>query len=89
MSKKERKKVGDTSCCRLKEGSLVRREKRLERKAKIAGKNPRLPRKISACSGSANRVSARDRGSILILKTQESSANCANSIFTKFFGVQN
>ena len=36
------------------------------------------PRKISVCRWSANRVSARDRGSILIIKTQESSANLAN-----------
>ena len=49
----------------------------------------RTPRKISACRGSANRVSEKDRGSILIIKTQESSANCTNSIFTKIFGVQN
>ena len=43
--------------------------------------------KISACRGSANRESARDRGSILIIRTQESSANFAGSIFTKIFGT--
>ena len=47
------------------------------------------PRKVIPCRGSANRVSGRDRGSILIMRSQESSPNFANSIITKIFQVQN